>query len=364
VVPVLEAEEANLRHALDLARAAGLWPAAVGCLQGLRVLYDRTGRDGEWARLVAAVTPEFTDPATGGPLPGREEDWSLITSYRVRLARQARDWPTAVNLLNTLISWDRGRAAAALAAPADGLTPAQRTQIRNLGVTLTELGNTLLEQQDPDCLPHLQEALALDQRIGDRPNEAVDALNLGNAYLEVAQLRDLDQAEKWFQRSLRLRADSDRVGRGRSHGQLGLLALERFEDARAAGEAEPVLLEHLNTSLLHYQQALNLFPADDHEHRATTEHQLGNIYSRAGDTGQAMRHYQQAIQHREARGDIFGAGETRYNITILLVNAGRTSDALHYARAALDNYQQAGPGAASRADSARQLIADLEQLSR
>ncbi len=79
VVAALRAEEANLRHALDLARAAGLWDAAAGCLQGLRVLYERTGRDGEWARLVAAVTPDFTDPATGGPLPGREEQWSIVT---------------------------------------------------------------------------------------------------------------------------------------------------------------------------------------------------------------------------------------------------------------------------------------------
>jgi hypothetical protein len=37
---------------------------------------------------------------------------------------------------------------------------------------------------------------------------------------------------------------------------------------------------------------------------------------------------------------------------------------LHYARAALDNYQQAGPGAASDAEQARQFIADLEQRDR
>ena len=62
------------------------WPAhaqhgddATGCLQGLSVLYQRTGRDGEWARLIDQVTPEFIDPATGGPLPGRADQWGLIT---------------------------------------------------------------------------------------------------------------------------------------------------------------------------------------------------------------------------------------------------------------------------------------------
>ena len=58
----------------------------LGCLQGLHVLYERTGRDGEWARLVAGITPDFTDPDTGGPLPGREDQWGIITDYRVRLA--------------------------------------------------------------------------------------------------------------------------------------------------------------------------------------------------------------------------------------------------------------------------------------
>src|SRR5579859_707257 len=39
VLVAVRAEEANLLHALDMAPAAGLWEAAVGSLQGLRVLY-------------------------------------------------------------------------------------------------------------------------------------------------------------------------------------------------------------------------------------------------------------------------------------------------------------------------------------
>jgi tetratricopeptide (TPR) repeat protein len=364
VVPVLAAEEANLCHALDLARGAGLWAAAAGCLQGLRVLYGRTGRDGEWARLVAAVTPEFTDPATGGPLPGRDGQWNIVTSYRVRLAGQARDWPAATTLQTALLAWERDQTAAALDVPPASLTPDQRTQIRNLAVALNELGTILLLQDDSGCLPHYQEALALAQRIGDRPAEAQYAGSLGNAYLLVPGLRDLDQAGHWYQHSLDLRPDDDQIGRASCHGQLGALALERFDGALAAGEAEAVLLEHLNAALGHYRQALDLFPAGDHQHRAVGEHQLGLIYRRAGDSGQALRHYQQALQHHEARGDIYGAGQTRSNIAVLLDEAGRTGDALHYAHAALASFQQAGPGAAGAADQARQLIADLEQRGR
>jgi tetratricopeptide (TPR) repeat protein len=362
VVPVLGAEEANLRHALSLARTGGLWRAAAGCLQGLSVLYERTGRDGEWARLVAAVTPDFTDPDTGGPLPGRENQWTLITGYRVWIARQAREWPAATTLQTALIAWHRDLATAALAAPPASLTQDQRHQIRSLSVTLEQLGYILRYQGDPGCLPYYQEALDLLERIGGgRQEEAKLAISLGNTYLQVAGLRDLDQAEHWYQHSLRLRAGSDQLGQARSLGQLGMVALERFDDARAAGEAGPVLLEHLNAALGSYQQALGRTSADDHRTRATIEGQLGNIYHRAGDTGQALRHYQQSLQHHEAHGNIHGAGQARYNTALLLGDADRVSDALLYARAALGNFQQAGPGAADYADRARQLISELEQ---
>jgi tetratricopeptide (TPR) repeat protein len=363
-IPVLGAEEANLRHALDLARADRLWHAAVGCLQGLYILYERTGRDSEWARLLASVTPDFINPETQGPLPGREDQWSIITTYRMRLAREARDWPTAASLQNAVIAWDRDLAAAALDVPAASITPGQRTQIRNLSVALNGLGSILHAQGDPGCLPYFQEALTLAQRIGDRAAEAQVAGNLGDAYMMVPGLRSLGQAEHWFQYSLSLRPDRDRHGRAANLISLGAVARERFDDVRKAGEAKQVLLEHLNAALRSYQQALDLLPADDHQLRGVIEQQLGAIYRRAGDTRQALRHFQQSIQYYEARGNIYGAGQSRGHIAALLAASGRISDALHYARAALRNFQQAGPGAADNADIARRLIAEIEQLNR
>lgn len=362
VVTLLEAEEANLRHALSLARSAGLWPTATGCLQGLHTLYGRTGRDGEWTRLITAVTPDVTDPATGRPLPGREDQWSTITGYRVVIAQQARDWPAATALQTARAAWWRDQAATALAAPADSLTPLQRNQIRNLGVCITELGNILRSQNDPGCLSFYEEALRLDQQIGDQRAEASDAHTLGNAYLSVPALKDLDQAERWYRRSLALHPDSDRLGTIASLGQLGAVALQRLGAAVEADEAEPVLLKHLQAARHDTQQALDLLPANDHENRGTLENQLGITYALAGDTSQALHHYQRSLQHKEHRGDIYAAGETLLNIAIMLDLSGRVNDALRYARAALDNFRQVGPGAAADADEAEQRIAELESL--
>ena len=209
ILGMLRAEEANLLHALDYARAEGLWDPATGCLQGLNVLYERTGRNGEWTRLVAAITPDVTDHATGGPLPGREQEWGIVAGYRARLAEDARDWPAATTIWNALVRWRRHRAAEVLAAPSASLTRDQRTSIHNLATTISGLGIILLKQGDSGCLAHFQEALALDQRIGDRQGEAEVAGNLGSAHLNLPELRDLNQAERWFRHSLGMQTESD-----------------------------------------------------------------------------------------------------------------------------------------------------------
>jgi tetratricopeptide (TPR) repeat protein len=293
-------------------------------------------------------------------LPGREEQWSIVTRDRVRLAKEARDWPAATALLNAMIAWNRDQASAALATSPADLTSAQRNQIRNLGINLSDLGDILWEQGKSSCLPPYQEALKLDQQIGDRAAEAKDAFAVGNACLRVAGLQDLERAERWFRDSLSFRSDSDRLGRARCLGSLGGVALERFVAARSTGQAPSVLLEHLNAALDGYLQVLDLTPADDHEIRGISEHQLGIVFREAGDTGQALRHFQRSIQHEEGRGNIHGAGLTRHGIAVLLGSDGRNSDALHYARAALDNFRRVGPGAAADVE---RLIADLEQRS-
>jgi tetratricopeptide (TPR) repeat protein len=363
-VPVLRAEEGNLRHALALALDGGHWDDVTGCLQGLRVLYERTGRDGEWARMVAEVTPVFVDPDTDGPRPGRDQEWSMVTEYRVQLARAARDWPAATRLEDLRLAWDRGRAAAALAVPAGQLTDFQRRQIRSVAVSLTSLGDILRLQGDVGCLPHYREALALAQRIQDTALESALATGLGNAYLNVPDLRDLDQAQRWYQYGLDRVPENDRIGRAKATGQLARVAFARFGEARDAGQPEGVLLGFLNEALAGYQRALELFPADDAENLATAHNQLGVIYREAGEARRALHHYQQSIRFKEARGDTYGAGQTRYNIALVLWGDGRPGDALLYARAAQHDFERVGSGAAGVIARAKALVADLEQATK
>ena len=154
---------------------------------------------------------------TGRPLPGREDSWSVITSYRVELAKEARDWPPPPRCSRQGSRGTGTRFPRRVGVADDSLTPHQQLQIRNLAAALSDLGLFSLAQGAPSCLPYYQEALTLSQRIGDRAAEALVAFNLGNAFLDVPGLRDLDQAEHWYRHSLSLREDSDRlVGPGSS----------------------------------------------------------------------------------------------------------------------------------------------------
>ena len=361
VTGILGLEEANLLHGRRLALTHGWHDLIIGAMQGLRVLYDHTGRAIEWRRLVEELVPEFTDPGTGGPRPGREVHWALLTSYRVRIARQARDWPAAEQLQNAVIAWHRERAAAALATPAGQLDDRQRTQISNLASALGELGQILRDQDDPGCVQPFQEATDLFQRAGDRRAEATAALNLGHTYMNIPALRDLDQAEQWYRRYLELLEEHDTLGRAQGVGQLGNVAYERFNDAQAAGAPDEQLLRHLNAAAGAYHQALGLLPDNAVGDLAVTHHGLGAIYGEAGDTAAALGHYQKAIHYLELQDDRYSAGWTRHDAAITLAIAGRQHDALLYARAALRDFDAVGPGAAARADRARQLITALEQ---
>ena len=360
-IAFLGAEEDNLLRARHLARGHGWWHLVIDAMQGLRALYEHTGRTVEWRRLVDELNPDLTDPATDGPLPGREEQWAVLTSYRIRIAQQARDWPAAQHLEQARIGWRRRQAAGLLTQPPEILTSSQRDTILNLVAAIATLGDLQCDQLQPGCVDHYLEAMELAQRIGDRRSEAIIAFNLGHAYLDIPALRDLDQAEQSYQRAMQLVGDQDKLARARTIGQLGKVSRLRFLEARSSGAASDVLLGHLNDAADAHHQKLDLLPANAVAEHAVTHHQLGLTYADARDVDRALGHYQQAIQYRERHDDRYGAGWVRQDAALALADAGRNREALLYARAALRDYEAAGPGAAAGAGGISQLITQLEQ---
>jgi tetratricopeptide (TPR) repeat protein len=359
VLAALRAEEANLLHARRLARVHGWWDPVTSVMQGLDQLYDHTGRRAEWKRLVEEIVPDFVDPTNDGPLPEREEAWSLVTNYCVRLAHEERQWAEAERLQTVGVTWERRRAAPALAQPAGELESGEKNAIRTLAVSLHELGEIRREQGRVECVPAYEEALELSERIGERTGAATCAFNLGHAFEDLPTLRDLDQAERWYQRSLELRDESDRQGRGRCAGQLGTVARNRFGEAQAAGRPKKELVRYLNEAVRRYHEALALFPADAIKDLAVAHNQLGATYGDAGDFDRAVQHYREAVQRFEEAGNLFNAARTRFNVAIDLLNANRRADALEYAEAALRGFESYGERAGELIERTRGLIAAI-----
>jgi tetratricopeptide (TPR) repeat protein len=361
LLAALAVEEDNLLAAWRLARANGWWSNANTVFEGLHLLYEETGRRTALRRLVEAVVPDFVDPTTDGPLPGREEEWGSVTQRRIKLAKAERHWAVAERLAQMYIDWARQRAASALGKDPKDWTEENRHRIRSLASSLFTLAEIQRERGEAACVPTYQNALDLAQRIGDHTLEANAAFDLGSAYLLLPALRNLDEAERYYQRSLDLREQSDGIGRGGSLRNLGMIAHARFKEALAAQRPSAELLSHLQEALDYLQRGLKEIPGSAIHERAVAHNGLGVVYMDAGDFDRALTHYSQAIKFSEDAGRTYEAGIIRHNVAVSLARAGRFGDALAYAEAALKDFQSFGSGTADIIQQNEALIADLKR---
>ena len=154
---------------------------------------------------------------------------------------------------------------------------------------------------------------------------------------------------------------SDDVGRGRTLGQLGLIARERFDEALAAKRSPEEAAPHLVKAIQFYEQALEMFPKTAVTDRGIAHHQLGVNYRVAGNVERALYHYRQDIRYCEEAGDTYGAGHGRRSAALALLHAGRLDDARAYAEAALANFNFFGERAAEDVEGAQQLMTLIDQ---
>lgn len=398
VITAIAAEEANLLLTRDLARKNSWWHRVISAMTSLNKLYNQTGRRAEWARLVDEIVPDFVDPTTDGPRLGREEEWSFVTQFRVRLAREKKAWAEAERLQRACADWNRRQAEEVVSRyqdrkeltsvpddmETDGLEPrsmqagetpvlrerlnavvtlltiADRNCIRSLATSLYELGENQRERKEPDCTVLYEESLDLAEQIGDRVGADCCAYNLGTAYKDIPAIRDLEQAEYWYRRSLDFADKRDRLSQGKTHNQLGAVAFERFEEALVASKPEVELLRHLNAAQESHYLALDLLPDTAVDDLAIAYNALGAINASDGDIDRALPHFRKAISYFERAGNFFDAAGTRFNVALALARFGRVADSRVYAIAARDGFASYGGAAVDCVQQAQQLIEQIE----
>jgi tetratricopeptide (TPR) repeat protein len=330
-------------------------------MQGLQTLYDHTGRRAEWKRLVEEVVPDFVDKHDI-PLAARSEsDVLFIFKWRFFIAMEERQHSHAEALIIKIIEFHRSLSSNILSTPIEKLTNSDKSSLRELAVSIEQLGHLQREQNSTDCVDSYQESISICQRISNQSTEAVLAFNLGHAYRDLPALRNLDEAEHWYRRSLELFSQGDLFNQSKGLSQLGYVEYERFRDAQGANKPQEELLKYLKAAAEFYERALTITPPDALDSLATKHNQLGIIYAEAGDLDRALNHFNNAAKFFESAGNLYLAGKTQNNIAIDLANNGRLSDALLYARAALRNFESYGGRAKDMEDRTKELIADIEE---
>ena len=202
--------------------------------------------------------------------------------------------------------------------------------------------------------------MLLYKRIGDQVAEGKISLSIGNAYMQIGSLRNLAQAERWYQHSLELRDERDQLWRGKCYLCLGQVAYEHLIEAQEAKKPEGELLSIFRNSLAYHRQGLDLLPPEATGDLAAAHLQLGHLYRTINDFGNALVHFQTAIRYSEAVSHLHKTAEARYYMVDLLGRTGRLADAREYALVAMRDYEALGEEAVNQVHSAKQMLIVIE----
>lgn len=267
----------------------------------------------ERANLVAAVDCAAEHGAD-------EIAWRLAAELSVffMLSKHWHDW-TATHRI--------GLDCARRAAAPDGVA----RLLSGLGAALGDIGRT---EEAIECL---EQALAVRQELGDRPNAARTMLNLGTAYSNLSRA---DLSIQWFRQALAVFRDvGEAYGEGMVLNNLGdvYLTLERLGDAR----------DHLNQALAVFQAGGNRFG------EGMVLSNLGVMYHRWRQLERAETCLRQAATIRRETGNRHGEASSLHRLGDVLADAGRPDEARESWTTALAIFDEL---ASPEADEVRQRL--------
>src|SRR3989440_6193532 len=162
----------------------------------------------------------------------------------------------------------------------------------NLGLVCRALGRTQLARE------HLERALRIYEKEGDRVDESWSLNHLGRVY---SQLGNKEQARTYYEQALRIcQQEGDRLGEATALNNLGWVC-------SALGQKEQ--------EQKYYEQALSIFKKiGDRKGEASTLNNLGRVLDDLGQSVQAQEHYEQALTIFRATNNPRGEGWTLSNL--------------------------------------------------
>jgi hypothetical protein len=363
---LVQAEETNLLAAYRSVLTHGWWENAILVMQGLQFLYEHTGQTTAWHALVRKIVPAFIDPATDGPLPGREPDWGIVNQYRVRMAWESGELELAERLQAKRVEICRQAAIEALARPVDALSDSDRYKIRALATSLGVFSQFQEDRGGAACIVGYRESHDLFLRIGIPQMAGGAATSLGDAYRSIEAVRDLDKAEEWYLAGRALYNPDDHVNHGKVLGQLALLARERARRSAESGQPH-VVIEQLVVAERHLRESLARLPPSAKRLRIAVRHQLADaLIARARIHGEgptplleALAELGRALRDAQNAGTAHECASIRLGTARVLEALGRRPAAAEYAAAAARDFAALGPTAAQHLATALAFLAEL-----
>lgn len=152
----------------------------------------------------------------------------------------------------------------------------------------------------------------------------------------MPQLRNLDEAAKYYMEAYKSYAQHDYLARAQCLGQLGALSLARLEEGVKNGLAENQMLKHLNDAVHFYETALSMIPSDAIIDLARVHNQLGAAlrFSKTEHL-KAVSHFKEAIAFFDEAQEWLDSAITRVNIAQMLANRSRKEEAQEFVKEAI-----------------------------
>lgn len=364
-IELLAAEEFNLLNALQLAKNYHWNDPLIDLLFALKQLYEYQGREPEWAKLIAMVEPCFADPLTKRPVVGMEDYWSAVMNWQAMIAGKSKNYQVAEELFDQVVAFRRRKAAPVLSKPKELRTESESSIVFDLHSTLFNFGTILVNAGKPPGIDLLSETFDLLLELGNEGGAADCAFSIGQAYMLIGELYDLDKAELWLRKAIELGDARDSQRHAMRLHELGNVWYARFVRLRDSGETRIEILEDMAGKAARFAyEALELLPEAPTHQLMLIHHLLGNIWDDTGNIDRALKHYRQAILIGDTRGEWYDGALLCREVARCFFKADRLQDALEYANESLRKLQKVGPGARNAMITSQQLIDAIKKSSK
>ena len=198
-------------------------------------MFEGADRIAEWQDFLDELMEECADPATQEALADRELYWRAVVEQGVQSASKRRRLHHAEKLQRLCLTWDREQATPFLFVATEGLEESQKSTVERYALSLYQMGSVVRSQGLPEHNLD-EEAVNLQEQLGDKETASEWAFELGQQYPNDLSMRNLTQAERWLQRSLELKEEEDRLGRGACCAELGRVA---WGEIRRSPQSQP-----------------------------------------------------------------------------------------------------------------------------